>query len=751
MNSRKLVKTLFKKEIKDIFRDKKSVLMMFFVPVVLYPLIFFIAFLVISLVQTGVGTQTYNIVIAGNDGSALESRLLNPDEDKTDISVRSSSSQTSQTVGDNNTDRENKNNANTSTDKDSVTDISATALSSDKYVIMILDDRDFDSITKQNNIKNKSKNDRIKKALEDALIDAYVEVAPSGEGYTVNYNSSITNSISSYNLIEKAINKISLDNTKNKLKDNGLDPQKILHPIEYEAVDTATSEESFGFFLSTVIPFMIVISLLISVFTPAIDVTTGEKERGTLETLLMMPVTNTQIIVAKFFAVALIGIISTLLSILSMSALGAYMLAFVSKSLNTPLSGLDISAFIPAILLAIPVLIVLSLFLTAISMCVSCMAKSYKEANTYMSPVMIVVMLVGYIGFVPNINLDSTVAMIPVANVCLLIKNLLLFKINISTILVVLISLSAYTGLILLVLGKLYHSEAILFDEGRGKLSFLERRSNIKKGGVPSSGDAWFVIIIDILLLLYAGSMVQFEFGLFGVFLSQLIILSIPIIMFIYTRKNARETFSFCVPGKNALPHSRNIGPARAIAGGLIMGVGSMFMAISLSNIMTRLIPNESSIVNTTIVSFFKGNPIIVWLVIAVTPAICEELIFRGYILSAFRKRYNAFVCILLVGVTFGVFHTSVVRFPGTALLGLTFAYITVCTGSIFVSMVIHMLNNSLALLTYYFSDWFEEHFSLIAEGNTSYKSILLVAGISLVLYAIGALLLKKNKPTESA
>ena len=87
MNSRKLVKVLFKKEIKDIFRDKKSVLMMFFVPVVLYPLIFFIAFLVISLIQTGVGTQTYNVVISGNDGSALESRLLNPDEDKTDTSV----------------------------------------------------------------------------------------------------------------------------------------------------------------------------------------------------------------------------------------------------------------------------------------------------------------------------------------------------------------------------------------------------------------------------------------------------------------------------------------------------------------------------------------------------------------------------------------------------------------------------------------------------------------------------------------
>ncbi len=716
MNSRKIVRILFKKEIKDIFRDRKSVLMMFFVPVVLYPLIFFVAFFVLSLIQTGVGTQTYNVVISGNDNKVLESELLNQDTTASTDSLSSS------------------------------TDISTKALSTNNYIITILDDNDLDSIIKHSKLEYTDKNDMIKKALDESLIDAYVTTDNSGDKYEVNYNSSVTNSVNSYNLIEDALLNIRLDKTKNTLKQNGLDPKSVLNPISIETVDTATSEESLGYFLSTIIPFMMVISLLISVFTPAIDATTGEKERGTLETLLMMPVTNTQIIVAKFFAVALIGIISTILSILSMSFLGVYMITAISESTNASLGGLDVSTFLPAIIIAIPVLIVLSLFLTAISMCVSCMAKTYKEANTYMSPVMIVVMLVGYIGFVPNIELDTTMSIIPVANVCLLIKNLLLFKVNIYTVFVVIISLAAFTGLILLVLGKLYKSEAILFDEGHGHLALLDRRSNMKKGGVPSTGDAWFVAIINILLLLYAGSLLQMKYGRAGIVYSQLLLLLIPALMTLYTKKNIRKTYSFFPPGSTHTKGASGCGAIRAVSGALIIGIGGILLGMSLAGFMMKLIPDEGQQVTTSIGSLLDGNPLLVWLVIAVTPAICEELIFRGYILSAFRERYSTLVTMILVGITFGVFHTSVVRFPTTAVFGMTLAYICIKTGSIYTGMFLHMLNNSIAVVSYFWPKWFEKYIPFLADDDLSVTTSVVLLFVALVCYGVGYVLINKKK-----
>ena len=78
----------------------------------------------------------------------------------------------------------------------------------------------------------------------------------------------------------------------------------------YENKDTASSEQSLGSIMGAVLPFMLIISLMMGTMYPAIDTTAGERERGTLETILTLPVTSRQLIISKFLTVALIGIIS---------------------------------------------------------------------------------------------------------------------------------------------------------------------------------------------------------------------------------------------------------------------------------------------------------------------------------------------------------------------------------------------------------------------------------------------------------
>lgn len=734
IKSGKLIRILFKKEMKDIFRDRKSVLLMFFVPIVLYPLIFFVAFLIVSMMQTGVGTQTYRIVMDSVPDSRLEDTLEKQREDAAKVNSKSQYQYQFYTGDD------------------------------FEKILRAIPLDDSDTKTSENadvtSIKPASDDELreyIARTLKQEVIDAYVRYRDGT--YRLYYNSSVTNSSGTASLIESALADVKQNLVIENLEGKGLDADEILNPISLEEQDTATSEQSLGYFLGTIIPFMMILSLLVGVFTPAIDATTGEKERGTLETLLMMPVSNSQIIVAKFFSVALVGLITTLLSVASMAGLGAYMLSLITATDAVNFGGIDVGTFIPAILVTIPVLIVLSLFLTAVSMCVTCFAKSYKEANTYMSPVMIVVMLTGYIGFIPNIDFDRTMAMIPVANVCLLIKNLLLFKVNFEMILIVIISTAAYTGLVILLLGRMYKSEAILFDEGRGGLALLERRSNMKRGGVPGTGDGWFVLVISFLLLMYAGGLLQAHLGLNGVAWTQAVLVAFPVIMALYTKKSMKNTFSLRVPdisrAGSAEAMTGNMdgreirkasGVLRACIGSLILGIGAIAFSMVISSVMYQVFEQEGQAVSDSILSIMQGPGLWIWIVVAVLPGICEEALFRGYLLSAFGSRYKTGVTVLLVAVTFGIFHTSLVRFPATAFLGGAFAYICIKTGSIFPGMILHCCNNSIAVLGFLFPTWMEEHLPFLTHDVLDTGTMLIAGSIGVVGIVGGALLLMLKK-----
>ena len=261
------------------------------------------------------------------------------------------------------------------------------------------------------------------------------------------------------------------------------------------------------------------------------------------QTILTLPVTNRQLILSKFITVAAIGVVSALLNILSMGAIAVYM--YKLMDLQTEVAALDLAKFVPAILVCMLAVFAFSLFISAITMCVTSFAKSYKEANNYITPLMLVVMFVGYVGFIPNLELTRTMAMVPVANICLLIKNIMVFKIDYGAITVVLLSNVAYAIIAILFLSRIYDSEAILFSDTKAGLQLFERRENLKKGGVPTVSDVWFAVALTLLLVLYAGSMLQVRFGLAGVFGTQMIILLVPLFMVVYTKRDLCQTDGF--------------------------------------------------------------------------------------------------------------------------------------------------------------------------------------------------------------
>jgi sodium transport system permease protein len=189
----------------------------------------------------------------------------------------------------------------------------------------------------------------------------------------------------------------------------------------------------------------------------------------------------------------------------------------------------------------------------------------------------------------------------------------------------------------------------------------------------------------------------------------------------------------------------------RAWGGGLILGIGAIALGMVLASLMMQLFPQEGSDVSTQLTGMFEGPGLWVWIVVCICPAICEELLFRGYVLSAFRERYPVWISIIGVGVFFGIYHTSLVRFPTTALFGMALAFIACRTGSIFPGMVVHCLNNSIAIVRMYFPGLIRKYLPILASDVLSTSDMLIAGGFGLVMVGIGVALLKRPRAWEDA
>ena len=369
-------------------------------------------------------------------------------------------------------------------------------------------------------------------------------------------------------------------------------------------------------------------------------------------------------------------------------------------------------------------------------MCVTAFAKSYKEANNYITPLMLVVMFTGYIGFIPNVELTQTMAMIPVANICLLIKNMLIFKVDYMAVAIVLISNIAYAIFAIMFLSKIYDSESILFGDAKGGFQLFEKRSNLQKGGVPTVSDVWFVIALTILLVLYAGSMLQLKYGLAGVFGTQMILLFVPLFLVLYTKKDIPLTYGF---------HKSGIS---GYLGGLFMIMGLYLLNIVLSFGLMSLFPESANNIEVTFSGLMEGSVGYAFLVIALAPAICEEMLFRGVIFHSMKERYRASSAMAIVAVLFGVYHMSLVKLIPTGLLGFFLCYVVYVTGSIYPAMMMHFLNNAVSVLVSYYPEQIEKIFPVFYKEVPTVSDILMLFGAGLILMGIGLMILKKRSNT---
>ena len=192
---------------------------------------------------------------------------------------------------------------------------------------------------------------------------------------------------------------------------------------------------------------------------PAIDLAAGEKERGTMETLLTAPVSRFQILLGKFAVVVLTGILSA-----AVSMLGIYVAILQVKEIPPELLAMIMGILdVQTIVLVLSLLLPLTVFFAAFLLSLSIFAKSYKEAQSLISPLTFVVILPMMVGLMPGIELDPVTALIPVLNVSLATKEIIAGTIKPLLLAEVYISLVALASVSLWGCAKWFEREETIF------------------------------------------------------------------------------------------------------------------------------------------------------------------------------------------------------------------------------------------------------------------------------------------------
>ena len=665
------VMTLIRKEVLDILRDKKTLIIMVAVPILLYPAMIIGMVLIMNMVtssqQEKIHTAAYPAKYEEYAGALQE--IYDENEEDFDL----------------------------------------------KLELIPMDEAD--------------------KAEKADSYDAWLSFAEDEKGLNIIVEYTSTNQDSGYTegILEDLARLYKDKVLGEKLGDFGL-TEEFLTPVMYEAKDSVSESESMGMSLGGSIGMMLIVTIMLGAFYPAMDVTTGEKERGTLETLLTLPVSNFHMIMSKYIAVALFACVTAVLSLASLGASVLFLVNSVTDEMSGEFAGIDFPmmlGWMPVLLLA---MIVTALFITAFCMCFCVFAKSFKEANNYITPVMFFVMFASMVGMLPSAELNYKTALIPVVNVSLLIKQVMAQQMNLALAGITVGTNICYSVLIVWILSKIYDSENVLFCDGFQSFKIFEKRSDIKPGTVPKTGDLILSIVVLLLLSIYLGLAVGTDSVFGSTVVSQLLILAMPLLLVWYMKSDVRTLFSLKVP------------KLKDMAGGFILYIGVYSLMLVVSFILMSIFPQSAENTAMTFDALMEQPFALVLLVMTVMPAIGEELYFRGLILGSLRHRYSAVWAIILSSVVFGVFHLSLVKILPTGMLGACFAYVAYTSGSIYIGMFLHFFNNLVSAISMKYPQQMEKLLPVLIREELLVSDVIVLLVVGSVCSVAGVLILRGKK-----
>jgi sodium transport system permease protein len=474
-----VVSTIFRKELLDTLRDKRNLIAMLGVPILLYPAIFIFAAQMASLEQDRLDRRVSRIAVVGDSSGIVREWLEEIDQ------------------------------------------------------VAVVAPADPEA------------------SLEWGRLDAVVVVegdvrnALAVHGslpVEIRYDATQTTSHRASRRLWDGLDEIRKRLIAERLRAAGL-VETFAEPLKLRSTNTAPAAKTTGSLLGMTLPMIMIVMLGLGAFYPAVDLTAGEKERGTFETLLATPASKMEIVSGKFLTVFCLSMITGLLN------LGSMALTFALQLVNLrDLPRFELNLPPSTVLILFLTLIPLAFFISAVMMTLAVFARNYREAQHFVTPFFVVLLFPAAAAAMSGVKLGAITQFIPIANVALLFRELMVGQGTAEQVAAVLISTGAYALLALLLARSIFNREGILLAEERGvRLSF--DRSAIPPRRTPTFGMAMFLYAVVMLLIFYVGTYVQTRDVISGLLITQWLLILVPVLLVLwYARVNFREALSLRAP-----------------------------------------------------------------------------------------------------------------------------------------------------------------------------------------------------------
>lgn len=520
-----------------------------------------------------------------------------------------------------------------------------------------------------------------------------------------------------------------------KLLDKSADYAAPVSIEEDTSVTIGPSSHRSGTIWGKVLPFVLVVMALTGAFYPAIDLCAGEKERGTMETLLITPAARSEIVLGKFLTIAIFSIGTTVFNLMSMGLTIGQVSGLAPKELPAVADALAAPTFV-SVLWMLVLMLPLAAFFSAMCMALAIFAKSTKEGQYYLMPVFLIVLPLVVLTLLPGVELNAFYSLVPVANVALLLRSLMNNRYEIAAVyfLPVLLPTALYGYLALRFAVDRFEREDVIFREAeRFDMWLWLKRVLETKSATPSVGEALTCFGLLIVLQYYVQG--RLPLARWSLIVSQLSLILFPaVLMAIVLTTRPGRTLGFRRPA--LLPSILTI----------LMAITFHPVAANIGGEIQRWMPLSEDI-SERLTQLLGDIPLSRRLLIfAVLPAVCEEIAFRGFILSGLLSGGAATRAIATSAVFFGLFHMLPQQMFLTVMVGVLLGIVATRTGSIFPGMIFHAMHNGMMILL---GSKVEES-TLVKSGGVFYSYPVFVMGALATAVLAGLLYsMRARLPTD--
>ncbi len=547
--------------------------------------------------------------------------------------------------------------------------------------------------------------------MEQDELDLFVEInAPVGDGHgkpiwELTFDPSVPISRNAARLVREHLELMNRSDLQRRLAAATGDASALVH-IEQHPVQLQL-ETGQGPNLAAIIPLILVLMTITGAVYPAIDLTAGERERGTLETLIAAPIPRMKILVAKMTAVLTVSILTAVLNLTGM--LGTIWAFGLERTLLGPQS-----LTLTMVAQVLGLLVLFAMFFSAIMLVITSYARSFKEAQAYLIPLILLSLGPGLLTLTPGMELSGPWAVAPMVNILLLARDVLQGQLAWVPAGVAIISTAIYAVAAVALAASIFGSDSILYGGPASWSEMFARPAQVQPAATPQ-------VVLFCLLLLF-----PLNFVLIGILSRIETTIGIRLVWMA-----AFTAFAFFVVPSLVAWHQRidwrsgfgwrNSRPIFVVAA-LVLGVSLWPLVMSLLagwQQFTSWFAGEDAARAWAerLVEFSRGHverfreaPIgLIVMAFSIVPAFCEEWFFRGMLLRSLLRVRHPSAAIVFSALAFGAFHTLAGgiamfdRFATTTLVGLVLGWIAYRTKSVLPGMVLHAVHNALVFGLAYF------------------------------------------------